>query len=436
MSPTRIRTRAWTVVALCTLVVIVEGYDLIVYGALLPDLLKEPGWHLSRADAGVIGSYVYAGMLFGALAGGRLCDRFGRRPFINASVAWFAVWTFVCATAQAPWELSLYRFLAGLGMGAVIPAALALAKEHSKAGRTALVSNVLMGGVPLGGSAAALIAQSVLPIHGWRTMFGIGGLFSVAVLVGCVVLLPESREFMNHTQTAAAAAQDVPAGGTPDEPRPRASDLFRGSLLALTLLFALATFTNMLTWYGINTWLTSLMQQLHYPLTSALQFSMTMNLGAVIGSFLAVLGAARWGTRAVSMACALMTAAGIVGLAMRPDSTSGLMALVVVVGVGGQSSLTMLLASVADAYPAELRGSAIGWSNGLGRTGAILAPSLGGWVLATGLGPGAVFGTFAATSACSAVVLFALVLLGRSHRGERLAPAVPGALAEKAGTRS
>ncbi|MBV2353899.1 aromatic acid/H+ symport family MFS transporter [Streptomyces sp. J2-1] len=432
MSPTRLRTHAWTVVALCTLVVIVEGYDLIVYGALLPDLLKEPGWHLTRADAGAVGSYVYAGMLFGALAGGRLCDRFGRRPFINASVAWFAVWTFVCATAQAPWELSLYRFLAGLGMGAVIPAALALAKEHSKAGRTALVSNILMGGVPLGGSAAALIAQSVLPTHGWRTMFVIGGVFSVVVLAGCVALLPESQEFKDRVAAAALA----PADGTPAGRRPRASDLFRGSMLVLTVLFALATFTNMLTWYGINTWLTSLMQELHYPLTSALRFSMTMNLGAVIGSFVAVACAHRWGSRTVAMCCALMTAAGIVGLALRPDSTAGLMALVVVVGVGGQSSLTMLLASVADAYPARLRGSAIGWSNGLGRTGAILAPSLGGWVLAAGLGPGAVFGTFAATSACSAVVLFALALLGRSRRREAdEAPTAPGTLTE-AGTHS
>jgi MFS transporter, AAHS family, benzoate transport protein len=402
MFPLRVhRMNNWTVVALCAMVVIVEGYDLIVYGALLPELLREPGWDLTRVGAGAVGSYVYVGMLLGAVAGGRLCDSFGRRRFVNTSVAWFAVWTFACALAAQSWQLGLFRFLAGLGMGAVIPAVLALAKEYSRPGQTALAATILMGGVPLGGSAAALLGQSVLPAQGWRPMFVIGGAVSVLILVVSFALLPESEEFRNIRE------------GTTAEPAARASELFRSPRLVLTALFALATFTNMLTWYGMNTWLTALMRDLHYPLTSALMFSMTMNLGAVVGSFLMVLGASYWGTRQAAGVCALMAAGGIVWLALRPGSTAVLMTLIALIGVGAHAGLTLIVSSVADSYPARMRGSAIGWSNGLGRTGAILAPSLGGWVLAAGLGPRAVFFTFAVTALCSAVVIAGLILVGR-----------------------
>jgi len=48
--------RPTAVITLCALAIIAEGYDLIVYGALIPSLLKEPGWHLNASDAGTIGS--------------------------------------------------------------------------------------------------------------------------------------------------------------------------------------------------------------------------------------------------------------------------------------------------------------------------------------------------------------------------------------------
>lgn len=402
--------RSWQVVGLGALVVVAEGYDLIVYGTLLPKLVAEPGWGLTSASAGSIGSLVYLGMLVGALAGGPVCDRVGRRTLVNVSVAWFTLWTVACALAQAPWQLGGARLLAGVGMGAVIPAAVALAKEHTPGRRTGLVVTLLMAGIPVGGTAASLLGIGLLATHGWRLMFLVGGAISLLILVVSLVRLPESARFDAGPDVAGPAA----------EPRPSAftafAGLFREHRALLTALFAVATFANLLTWYGLNTWLTTLMRALDYPLGSALTFSLCLNTGAVLGSLALVPAANRWGLRTVAAVCGVVTAAGILACAAGPRNTGTLLAAIVVIGASAQTALTLILASVADSYPTRMRASAVGWANGTGRAGAVVAPSLGGAVLAGGLGPRAVFFAFAASALVAAAVMVVLATRGRRSR--------------------
>lgn len=387
---------AWVVIALCALVVIAEGYDLIIYGALIPSLLDEPGWGLTSGSAGTIGSMVYIGMLLGALGGGRLTDRFGRRRFVIVAVACFMIFTAGCALAAAPWQLGAFRLLAGVGMGGVMPAALALTKEYTPAGRTGLTVTILMAGVPIGGTTASLLALNLLPTHGWRLMFWIGTAVSALILIVSTLWLPESAAFLRQGGETA-----------------RHRDLLGTRFRLVTILFAVAAFTSLLTWYGVNTWLTTLMRELGHPLSSALQFSLTLNASAVLGSFAFAAAGDRWGTRPVAAACLVLTATGIASCAIGTSSIGVLLVFIALIGMGAHSALNLINASVADTYPASLRGTALGWSNGIGRLGAVVAPSLGGWVLG-GVGPRAVFVAFLIAALFSAATLIALTILGRA----------------------
>ena len=118
--PTGQRSAA-LVIALCWLIVVFDGYDLIVYGTTIPALLAHPGWELTPATAGTIGSLAFVGMLVGALTAGSLADRLGRRRAIIGCVAWFTVFTGLCGFSTSPEVFGVLRFLAGLGLGGLVP---------------------------------------------------------------------------------------------------------------------------------------------------------------------------------------------------------------------------------------------------------------------------------------------------------------------------
>jgi MFS transporter, AAHS family, benzoate transport protein len=393
-------TRSWQVIALCSLVTTTEGYDAIVYGAVIPGLLNEPNWQLTKESAGVIGSAVYLGMMVGALIGGRLADRFGRRRFTISAVLLFALATTACAVAAEPWQLATFRVIAGLGMGAVVPAVIALAKENSGEGRTGVTVTIVASGIPVGGTLAALIALGFLELHGWRFMFAVGAAFTFLVLAMVCVALPES--FRSRTG----------AGSTTNGMRA----LFGAEFRFPSTAFALASFLALLTWYCMNTWLTTLMRELDYPLASALQFSLVLNAGAVIGPILLSFLSPRWGSRAIAACGAALTVLSIGWFMIGSSSSLLLLVLVAAFGVGVNTALNLIAASVADTYPTELRATAVGWCNGIGRLGAIAAPSLGGWVFAA-VGPRGVFAALLATASALTVLLVLVAAAGiRTHR--------------------
>jgi MFS family permease len=138
-------------VAICFITIVFDGYDLIVYGAVVPSLLQYEPWGLTPPQAGAIGSYALIGMLIGALVVGTITDIVGRSKIMLVCITWFSLAMALCAVAPNPQLFGLFRFIAGLGLGGVVPTAIALTIEYSPAYRRNLNNALMFSGYSVGG---------------------------------------------------------------------------------------------------------------------------------------------------------------------------------------------------------------------------------------------------------------------------------------------
>ncbi|MDQ1717957.1 MAG: transporter, family, benzoate transport protein [Pseudonocardiales bacterium] len=406
--------RAVTLITgLCWVIVVFDGYDLIVYGTVLPHLLKQPGWHLGKSGAGLLGSLAFAGMLVGAVFAGTLADRFGRRRTILVCTAWFSVFTAICALAPNPETFGLLRFIGGVGLGGLVPSANALAAEYVGTRSRSVVSTLMMSGVPVGGVLAAVVGIVVLPRYGWRAMFAVALLGVLVIVPICAKWLPESPSWLRiHGRADEAAALErrlgiLPTGeatmATPGRRQPLRS-LLRPPFVLATVLFSLATVATLFAWYGLATWLPQLMRQNGFDLGSALTFLLALSLGAVLGSLVTAYVGTRIGPLRTAALAAAAAAVGLGTLLTHPSTALAYVALVLA-GVGTHGTQCLIIAAVANHYPAQLRGTALGFTLGFGRIGAVLAPQVGGWLLAAGFGVNASFLAFGVAAAVAALLL-------------------------------
>lgn len=384
---------ARTVLALCWFVVLLEGFDLFVYSTVIPDLLDDPDWHLTASEAGRIGSYATFGMLIGSLAIGTVTDWIGRRWTIMACASWFSVLMAFCALAPSPTAFGIGRFLAGLGLGGLIPTAMPLVMEYIGERRRGAGATWMMTGYHVGGLVVAALAIAVLPAFGWRAMFWAGAIPIVVMLPLLWRYLPESVDFLlsrgrtaeaeqvarrHHIDLGAARAR---VGAAPTADRSAAlRTIFGRGYLAATLLFFVASFCGLLLVYGFGTWLPQLMRDSGYGLGSALSFLVVTNVGAVAGLLLTGPIADRLGTKRAS-AIWFLTGAVFVGLiSIRMPSVLIYLAAALA-GFFLFTAQVVLYAHVGYHYPTTTHATALGWIAGVGRIGSVVGPTLGGVLL-------------------------------------------------------
>ncbi|MEV7636274.1 aromatic acid/H+ symport family MFS transporter [Pseudarthrobacter enclensis] len=385
--------RSVMAVLACWLLVVFDGYDLIVYGTVQSSLISDTGWGLTKATAGTVGSMAFIGMMIGAIFAGRMSDSWGRRRTIIGCAVVFSVFTILCAFAPNAFIFGSLRLLAGIGLGGLVPSANALVAELVPAKWRSTIATLMMSGVPIGGSIAALVGIPLIPAFGWPAMF------LVAVLA-LIVVIPLGLRYLPETLPSEEAATEDKAAREPVG----FGSLLRPPFLGLSVLYAIATLVTLFAWYGLGTWLPNLMQLAGYNLGSALTFALALNLGAVAGSVITAWAGTRFGPVPTAIAAAGVAAAGLLVLVTGPP-VAVVYLMLVLAGVGTHGTQCLIIAAVASHYPAHLRGTALGWALGVGRIGAVAAPQVGGLLLAAGLGVNSNFLAFAGAAAAAAVLL-------------------------------
>lgn len=406
------------VILICLLTILAEGYDVGIYGVVLPALIEAKAWGLSPLQLGVIGSYALIGMLLGAMLVGTVCDIVGRKKTLLACLTLFSVTMALVSVAQTAEQFALYRFLGGLGLGGVIPTASALTIEYSPVRRRSFNYAVMFSGYSLGGVVVALLSLVLLKEHGWRLLFQIGALPLLAVPL-IAYLLPESIDFLRSKQrhqeaNALAARLGITGSPTPASPStsPKKTgiwssicQLFNRNNIRATLLFWVAFFMGLLLIYGLNTWLPQMMRKAGYPLGSSLALMLALNLTAAGGALIAGAAADRWGSRRVIVFSYLLAAASVALLSIKSSEVLTY-ALVGIAGFGSISTTLIMNAYISKYFPANARATALGWALGFGRLGAITGPILGGLLLSSSVSLATCFYTFALAGLLAALAVF------------------------------
>ncbi len=409
------------VVVLCWVAVALDGFDLVVLGAVTPALLEYQEWGLTAPQIGVITSYGLVGMMIGALGIGTLADVIGRKACILISVVSFSIFTAALAFAPSPEIFGLFRFLAGLGLGGLIPTAATMVSEFARIRRGSSSITFMMTGYHVGGVLTALLAIPILPSLGWRAMFVLGAIPAIALVPLMLKNLPESTSFLVARGRRAEAEKLASQYGISLEPEEvrevqteeRASEggrfgalktLFSGGYLLATLAFWVASFMGLLLVYGLNQWLPTIMRDAGYALGAALAFLLVLNVGAVIGLLIAGPVADRYGSKVACTGWFALAAVFLFLLSVQMPLPLTYIA-VFVTGVFVFSAQVLLYAYVSKHYPTSGRGTALGWAAGIGRIGAICGPIFGGMLLGAGLAVPWGFYAFAAVGLLGSIFI-------------------------------
>lgn len=414
---------SWVVVVtLCRLTILFDGYDLTVYGTVVPSLLADESWHLTPVEAGAIGSWALFGMLLGSLVVGTVTEVIGRRWTCLSSLILFSAMMGVAAVMPTPALFGAARFLAGIGLGGPMPTAMAITTEFARAGRRNITLVAMFTGFSAGGVMAALLGIAVIPAFGWRAMFWIGVLPLVTVVPLVWRLLPESPTFLAAAGRGKEAEEVATRYGLSVPDVAESSPRHRVPLLAMftsgraraTLSFWFASFMGLLLVYGLNTWLPQIMRQSGYSLGSALSFLLVLNAGAIVGLLIIGAAADRFGTKPIAIVAFMCTTVAVIGLSMAPPLALSYV-FVALAGLGSTGTQTLVSSMVTRYYAPQLRAGALGVTLAVGRAGAMAGPLVGGWIVGSSLGFAANFVVFAIAAVLGALLVVA-VPWSRRHR--------------------
>ena len=386
-------------VAICFLIAVIEGLDIQAAGIAAAGIREDFG--LDKSQLGVFFSAGILGLLPGALVGGRIADRIGRKKVLICSTAVFALFTLFTAWVNSFHSLLAVRFLAGAGLGAAMPILITLASEAVTPQNRGRAVGLMYCGMPVGAAILSLIATTDFGAD-WKNVFYLGGLLPIIVIPLMIWLLPESKEYLKTKELAAntSAAEAAPQGSF--------KDLFNTENRMRTFCIWVSYFFTLMVVYIMLSWLPSLFTELGFTRKDGATAQFYFMVSATIGTIILGMLTDRWKKAYVIVLMYGGILAGLFALNGAGSLTQMYMAsaLVGAFVIGCQG---VLYAFGGIVYPTEVRGTGVGVGSAVGRIGAMLGPAIAGQLLAAGFGAAGVISAAIPCIIISAIFMLLLV---------------------------
>jgi MFS transporter, AAHS family, 3-hydroxyphenylpropionic acid transporter len=351
----------------CFLAALCEGFDVQAAGIAAAGI--KIAFHPPPRELGLFFSAGNLGLLLGAIAGGAIADRMGRKPVLVVSIAAFGLFSLATSTAGNMVTLMLMRLLTGVGLGGAMPNLIALAADVSRRSSRNVAMAFTYLGMPVGGAIACLLLAFAHPEH-WRWVFIAGGVAPLIIASAMALWMPGVQRAHSEPQLQ-STLQGFPAL--------LGRDRWRGTVV-LWVGFVLVS----LTLHLMLNWLPLLLQGRGLSSGGAALAQAGFNTGGALGALsMGALLDSRWRRAAMVGVVALLPLI-LAALAATAVQTATMIALALLLG-GAVLAVQMILYGGAGAlYPQALRGTGLGAAVGVGRAGAIAGPALAAVLLGAG----------------------------------------------------
>jgi MFS transporter, AAHS family, 4-hydroxybenzoate transporter len=365
------------ILALMAFAYLTDGIANQSLGLAIPALMKD--WHLPREAFAVIAATGLLGLAIGAVIGGLLGDRIGRRMMIIASTGLFGLMTMAQAWATGPSDLLPLRFLDGLAIGAMIPNGAALISEFTPKRERALALAIGMTFIAVGSMVSGLIANQIVEPYGWQgLMLALGGLALVAALL-LLFLLPESPVFLARQS---GSVEPVAVERTP------LATLFKPEVASSTMFLWIAFFFCLLANYAMFSWVPAMLASLGFALSTTGLGMTALSFGGLVGGMGSGWMIKMFGSRRIVLGLAGggMVMALALGLMLRSgvNNLGAILTLLAITGLFTGGLINGLYTYSALIYPDHARSTGVGAAAAAGRIGAIASSFAG--VAALGMG--------------------------------------------------
>lgn len=394
----RLKAVHYRVLAMLTVVMFIDGFDIFVVGKIAPAIAADFG--VTPAAMTLVFLLQQMGLAVGAFLVSPLFDKFGRKRSLMLCCGVFGLLSVATTFATSILAVAVLRGLAGLFLAAVLPGAVALVAEFTPERRRSTFIALSIAGYSAG-SAAGAAAALLIPDYGWQAAFWIGGLLPLALVPLLGLLLPESLTFRVErnpqdpaiARTLALIEPDIQLTGeerfvTPERPgkggKAHVVDVFRDGRARTTTLVWLACLLSMGNIALLAAWLPTFFQEMagisiqRFAVVSMIGF-----LGGMVGTVTIGFLMDRFAPNRLIPLYYLGIAATLVLIGTVPFESPYFVPLLLAWSFcqsGGQAGLNMLMTRI---YPTAIRSTGIGWAGGAGRIGGIIAPLLGGLALAS-----------------------------------------------------
>jgi AAHS family 4-hydroxybenzoate transporter-like MFS transporter len=434
----------WVIFTLCFIIILADGFDTAAIGFIAPSLVKE--WGVARPALGPVLSAALFGLAAGALTSGPLADRVGRKAVLVTAVLVMGVACLASAFSSGLTELTTWRFVTGVGLGAAMPNAVTLMSEYCPDHRRATLTNAMFCGFPLGAAFGGFLAAWMIPQFGWRSVLMLGGMVPLVLTALMFFLLPESVRYMvarrypveriraalhRISESAAHASEFVM---TEPEKAPAGATSGIGIVLSRpfvvgSLMLWLAYFMGLVIFYALINWMPLLFKDAGVDPGTATLIAALFPLGGCGAIVFGFLMDRFNGNKIIAIGFAI-TAVLIYAIGHIVGSSIGLLMLVVfVAGAFMNTAQSSLPALAASFYPTAGRATGVSWMLGFGRFGGIAGSFLVAELTRQKLGFSEIFTIVAVPGliACAALVVKQLAhpeseaIHGRPAKGDVLA---------------